>query len=307
MAVNLFYDLHSENELGIGNLGDVITKELFLYFGIETIRSNASNAECVGIGSVLQYFLKNYSKNNIINVWGSGFIEDISLNEKSLKFNNNMNFFALRGLLTKQRIEDMYNKKFDNLTLGDPGLLAPLLLKNKIIDKKYDLGIIPHYVDYNNNIFSQIQNTVENSKIINIMGNPIETIKEIAECRNVISTALHGLIVSDSLAIPNKWCEVSDKVYGNGYKFRDYYSVYDIQDMYPLNLNDLNFKNNNLINIVKDSYKINHNNVSKIQDDLISCFPYKNLTQSNKKLKKSNDLLIRLKKSFKKRIAKNKL
>ena len=39
---------------------------------------------------------------------------------------------------------------------------------------------------------------------------------------------MHGLIAADSLGIPNQWFALSEQVIGNGYKFADYYSVFEI-------------------------------------------------------------------------------
>ena len=304
MNIKLYYDSYKNPKLGSGNLGDVLSKEIFSFlFGIKVCKSDMMDAECCSIGSVLDRFLENEKNNNTyntINIWGSGFIEDVNSN---LKFSGNLNFFAVRGFLTLEKLKNIQNKNISNLTVGDPGILASLLIKQK--SKKYKLGIIPHFIDYDNKIFKEINKNIKGSKIINIVGNPIDKIKEISECEVIISTALHGIIVADSLGIPNMWCEVSNNVTGKGYKFRDYYSIYGIKNPKCLNLRDRAFDYNDLDNITK-YYKINQEDVKKIQNNLISCFPYKNFIQSHNEYKESfikkRTFSQRAKNSIKKRI-----
>ena len=50
-------------------------------------------------------------------------------------------------------------------------------------------------------------------------------------CKHIISSSLHGLICSDSLGIPNRWIKLS-QLLGNDFKFKDYYSVFDIEPQY---------------------------------------------------------------------------
>jgi pyruvyltransferase len=40
---------------------------------------------------------------------------------------------------------------------------------------------------------------------------------------------MHGLIAADSLHVPNAWLKLSDELRGEDFKFRDYYSVFNIE------------------------------------------------------------------------------
>jgi pyruvyltransferase len=57
---------------------------------------------------------------------------------------------------------------------------------------------------------------------IDIQANPFSVIREIDKCQNILSSSLHGLVFADALNIPNAWSELSDRVSGKGFKFRDY-------------------------------------------------------------------------------------
>ena len=87
----------------------------------------------VGIGSIISFI---YHPSAL--VWGSGIIS------RKVKINK-ANFLAVRGKYTQQRLTELGFSAPD--TVGDPALLLPLIF-NKVVNKKNKLGIIPHYVHY---------------------------------------------------------------------------------------------------------------------------------------------------------------
>ena len=98
--------------------------------------------------------------------------------------------------------------------------------------------------------------------------------KQLAECRAVISSAMHGLIASDSLGIPNVRMILSDKITGGDYKYNDYYSVFGINKHYVVNLTQEFFTDKDVATIVKN-YKIKPAQVEKICKNLLEAYPYK--------------------------------
>lgn len=269
---------------GFNNLGDVLNKYILekLMRG-NCIQSSVEECNLIAIGSILdQFFFVNknneYDKSIKLNVWGSGFISDFeSLKEIDAsvlpQFRRELKIYALRGKLSQKRCEKMLNVKLNKIALGDPGLLASKLI-DEIPEKQYDVGIIPHYIDKDSEFISNIKLKKYSYHIIDITGDTIETLKEIAKCRCILSSAMHGLIVSDSLGIPNKWITFSDNVFGNGYKFRDYYSVFGIDNPEPIDVR-INFVTDETIRTVMANYPIKYSQVESIQERLLKSFPWK--------------------------------
>ncbi len=145
-------------------------------------------------------------------VWGSGII----LKDQAVK---PARFLAVRGPQTRKRLLEQGYQVPE--VYGDPGLLLPLHY-NPGIPKKYKLGIVAHYND-----FKTIKPQYENEKevlLIDLMTNDIETTTDLfLQCERIISSSLHGLIVAHAYGIPAVWVQFSDKLFGDGIKFRDYF------------------------------------------------------------------------------------
>ena len=257
------------------NFGDLLNPVLInTLFNIPVEYSSPQECELCAIGSILESFftsnmnIKQRIKKRLsrsIIVWGSGFIE--SEQDKKYIPIKKLDVRAVRGLLTLKRIQK-YLKPDNDIVLGDPGLLCSRLIDTHNIKKKYDLGIIPHYVDKNSEYLKNIK--VKNSVVIDIQ-QPVDTVlHQIAQCKCIISSAMHGLIASDSLGIPNIRMILSDKIVGGDYKFDDYYSVFGITN-HPRVIIDKNTKITDT-NFIFDQYKITPQQVNEICNKLLIAF-----------------------------------
>lgn len=196
---------------------------LFRFIGI-----SRKNLSC--IGSTVELLT-----NKSTTIWGAGAIYgNIPIKTKPHKV------LAVRGPLTREYLikngidcPDIY---------GDPALLLPLLYTSKR-SKKYKIGVIPHYTDKKNKVINEfVENGKGKVKLINLVdyGQCLDIIEQITSCEFIISSSLHGLIVSDAYGVPNVWAEFSDNIWGNGFKYRDYYASINMNDVYPVIIKDFN-------------------------------------------------------------------
>lgn len=201
---------------GTPNIGDKLNETIAQIFLKREI-SNPPGAKYFNhylmIGSLLEYM------NERSTVWGSGFMSETAINRcKALG-----NILAVRGNISKGMIE----KKFAvNLKcpVGDPALLAPLALKfQKSSKKKYPVGLILHYVDRGHTLEKKM--TKFGGLIIDVGLPPTQFIERLVQCDAIVSSSLHGLILSDAYGVPNIRIKVSDKIVGGDFKFIDYYST----------------------------------------------------------------------------------
>lgn len=266
----------------VPNMGDILNKDIIeKLFNVKVVRGNYLVSQVSGIGSGLgNYTLEGKLWKRILKrisglllpkvyIWGTGFI---CYKEKDAKlYKKNTQFCAIRGQLSKNRIEKLLNKKLDNTVLGDAGILSSYLLEGKK-EKKYKVGIIAHFKEKDAPIFKELLDKYDNSTFIDVQDTPINVINKIAECETIISSSLHGLIIADSLRVPNIHIVVTNNLLGDGFKFNDYYSAYGLEHPYI----DTNKEKVWSLKKIKENYPITDKMVKKVQKDLIKAFPFNN-------------------------------
>lgn len=129
---------------------------------------------------------------------------------------------AVRGKLTRKYLLDQGVSCPE--IYGDPALLLPFLYK-PYENKKFKLGIIPHISDLSH---PSLKTMVEdlNAHIIRFDSYKDwkSVIDEICSCEYILSSSLHGLIISDAYHIPNLWIGIGNGLIGGEFKFHDYFS-----------------------------------------------------------------------------------
>lgn len=262
--------VHFENEQ-FENFGDIITPYLVKKLtNIAPILFRPSYE----LSMFCKYFIMTGSiivdarKNSI--VWGSGLINT------SQKIRGGR-FLAVRGPRTAKRLKELGFS--EPSVYGDPALLLPLLYRPKSTLKTYKIGIIPHYVDY-----EEIKKMVDSFlysdiKVINLLNNNVEdVVDEIVNCERIISTSLHGVIVANAYDIPTMWWKFSNKLIGDDVKFYDYFEsleMFNVKPIYTEKVEDL---------VALDDYFLPNDKVlEKVQQNLFYTFPIKNKFHNNLK------------------------
>lgn len=149
-------------------------------------------------------------------VWGAGVIDpSAELPQRPKKI------LAVRGPLTREYLikhgiqcPEIY---------GDPALLAPYVYSPKI-EKKYKLGIIPHYSDFDSPVLERLKKDPE-VLFIKMEGYKkwTDVIDQINSCEQIASSSLHGLILAEAYKIPNLWIEIKGNLLGGHFKFHDFF------------------------------------------------------------------------------------
>lgn len=253
IVLNAWIDDHTWRGLNHRNWGDDINyyfiKELtrrpvVSLFNFRLARKlKFKNFLC--IGSLLG--LPGYANENTI-VWGAGsFGEMKGVVPKQI--------CSVRGKLTR---DILIEKGIDcPKVFGDPALLLPLVYNpremfkvqgSKFKDtssflsqseaihetrnqkqetKRYRLGIIPHVVDLHHPVIEEIREKYTDEMLIIDLAHYdkwTDVIDNICSCEYILSSSLHGLIVSDAYQVPSCWIELTGKILGGHFKYYDYAS-----------------------------------------------------------------------------------
>ena len=186
--IGLEFYRHPEGE---GNFGDdfLVTNYLMdkeSYELVEYTEPTDFNLLCVG--SILNSPLPN------AHVFGSGLMN-------RSPFVGERTFHAVRGPLTRQILINHGYKDVPEI-YGDPALFLPKFYSPM---KKPELaslvGIVPHHTQ--KDAFHQM-NEIENGfHIIDPTQDWKTVVDEMTSCKAILSSSLHGLVVSDAYSIPN--------------------------------------------------------------------------------------------------------
>lgn len=191
----------------LGNWGDELNPLIMHKLEQSFEWDSPCEAELVMVGSILEHLPRHWAG----TVCGAG-----KLYEDSRIHLPDARVFALRGELTKAGVTGLRGP----VVLGDPGLLLPRWIRQP--QAKHDLGVLPHWSD------KELWRKYCYGRYINPNQPAEKVIQEIISCKRIITSSLHGVIVSDAFGIPRQ-AELFPQAVNEGgdFKFRDYASVYD--------------------------------------------------------------------------------
>jgi pyruvyltransferase len=207
------------------NFGDWLSPAICEYLsGRRVVHARLEQADLVAVGSLLQRIKPRFwpLRQQSLQIWGSGFIGP----QQPIKVRHQV--CALRGPLSAELILSSGTEVF-----GDPGLLVREIYGDAGSVGSTTLGIVPHYRDQADPFVKALHDSVRDSAVIDVFDSPATVVEQIRRCSVVLSSSLHGLIVADAYGIPNAWLQLADRQRGAGFKYRDYYANFGIDNPLP--------------------------------------------------------------------------
>lgn len=187
---------------GHNNAGDMLSQPILEHFGVNFEPCGRKiRGKMLAVGSVMSALRANDV------VWGTGCIRD-----KIIESPPGARFLSVRGPRTRSLIAggDVPG------VYGDLALLLPLVY-DPTVEKKYKVGVVPHYID------KDIVEQKDGQHWIDIQADWHKVVEEIKSCEMIISSSLHGIVIAEAYGIPATWVRYSNRIIGGDFKFQDYF------------------------------------------------------------------------------------
>lgn len=195
---------------GRPNVGDVASPVIVarvLGRPASGVQLEARGEHILAVGSILEWADAEST------VWGTGFIAEGGCVRAPPR-----RLLAVRGHLSRCRLAKLGISP--PALVGDPGALIADIAPPR--GARAGVGVVPHYVDAES---AWVRVAAEQGACIISPLLPLDSyLALLNSCEVVVSSSLHGVIFAHALGIPAAWVELSDRVLGAGFKFRDYYS-----------------------------------------------------------------------------------
>lgn len=204
--------------LRVPNVGDRINPHLVEAVSGRRVKHvlTQEGPHVLGLGSVMGWATE------LSQVWGSGVMHpDPDLGVGAARKSN---LHALRGKLTHVELRRA-GLDVGDVPLGDPGFLAPRLLGiERDSDPDERIGLACHYTDRYHPVLRRMM-AEDGVCDLDVLGLPRDFLRQMAGCKAVISTSLHGLVFAEALGIPNLWLTAGCGISGGEFTFHDWFST----------------------------------------------------------------------------------
>ena len=183
------------------------------YISVKIANQNTSRAHIACVGSILQWAI---DKPNLMH-WGTGIISDMKVKPLSQK---NSSILAVRGPRTRDLLLEQHG--LNPLVIRDPALLAGDIYSNIVATtpKTISVCFVIHGVD----LASAKQRCpfCVHRRVNNYNRNVTQIFTDLAPCKRVVSSSLHGIIFAHAIGIPALPVVLGDRITGGDFKFKDY-------------------------------------------------------------------------------------
>lgn len=156
-------------------------------------------------------------------VWGAGAAFEADLDPAKLSPpSDNFRIVATRGPLSAAKARAAGHAP---LSYGDPGLLLPRYYA-PTVELGARVGILSSWIDY-----EQIRSVFGGRfAIVSALGTVESIVDAIRSWEVVVTNTLHGLVAAIAYGKPVVWTTFSDKLVGDGFKFRDFFASVGVSD-----------------------------------------------------------------------------
>jgi pyruvyltransferase len=154
-----------------------------------------------------------------VMVWGSGVLNVHSV--RVVIAQSGIRDFDVRAVRGPRTMEALTKAGFECPRIfGDPAILLPLMYPVKPANIRYRVGLILHHAT---SIDSNVCATYGLRQISTVKNDYKAFVNKIVECKAVISSSLHGIIIAESYGIPAIYLWEDSAVGSQGIKFADWY------------------------------------------------------------------------------------
>jgi hypothetical protein len=209
----------------------------------------------LGAGSILDVLRVD----DIAVVWGTGMMW------ASADFAAPREIHAVRGPLTAARCRDQGYACPD--IYGDPGIVLPHFLESRS-GSDHAVGILAHYVDQR--AARQQFPEVDGVRHIDVTRPVDAVVNDIQVCELLVSSSLHGVIVSHAFGRRCAWVEFGDRLLGDGTKFADYFGSAGLRDVAPRRIEP----ETTTADLAAWARAAPLPDLSRLADRLLDCCPY---------------------------------
>jgi hypothetical protein len=206
-----------------GNFGDILNPYLVEKLTGKPPRFGPKGEGVLAIGSTIRFARDGAA------VWGAG------APRLTDRLNPRARYLAVRGPITARLVESC-GAALPGV-LGDPAAILPRVYTPRSTPgPRHALGVVLHHAHEGRLRFGP------EVKVISVLRAGYAGIEafidELHQCERILSSSLHGLIVSHAYGIPAQWFTVVDDpshaVPGDGTKFHDYHLSIGLEESSPL-------------------------------------------------------------------------